>query len=71
MYLLVVGLWLWLAADTKIEAMNRRSGRGHHIDPVYSLGSPPAASARAYASRSIRGSSPVASVVAMYASIRR
>lgn len=47
------------------EAMNRRSGRGHHIDPVYLLGSPPVARARAYVSRSNRGSSPVASVVAM------
>src|SRR6266496_4912043 len=56
-----------------LEAMNRRSRRGHHIDPIYSLGLPPnrpAPSARAYVSRFNRGSSPVASVVAMYSSIR-
>src|ERR1044072_3651448 len=48
-------------------------GRGHHIDPIYSLALPPnrpARSARAYVSRFNRGSSPVASVVAMYLSIR-
>ena len=61
------------AVSDGLEAMNSRSRRGHHIDPIYSLGLPPsrqAASARAYVSRFNRGSSPVASVVAMYSSIR-
>jgi hypothetical protein len=59
------------SAWTSPSAAGRRR---YQMGSIYSLELPPirpALSARAYVSRSNRGSSPVASVVAIYSSIRR
>src|SRR6266480_5728340 len=73
------------ALDATVQVLGE--SRGHHpvvvavgdegvpnMGSIYSLELPPirpALSARAYVSRSNRGNSPVASVVAIYSSIRR